>query len=873
MTEGVAFRSLFPVWDIIFPKWNISSSHYVKPLRPIEKHPFVYIKLLKMRLARFIPVNRYYALLAAALALTVSTTCYAQTGKLKIEVRAGHEELEGAGVIINGGEKSGITDDDGEFEWEHIPVGTYQVRVTMLGYESQSRSVTIHDHEKIHLHFSMSRAFTQLQGVEITGRKETGYRNTNSFTGTKTETPLRYIPQSISYVTKEVIHDQMAFKMMDVLKNISGVSQNSYTNNKYILRGFASESKQTLINGLRAFTGERTADVLPYVERIEVIKGPASALFANASPGGTVNTVTKKPLNENRKAVSFATGSFNTVRIASDFTGPMNDSHTLLYRLNVAYQTAGSFRALQGNRSFVVAPSVSFLPNDRTRINFDLVYIDDNGRNDRGQPTYSPVNGVQDIYATPISLSLSRVNDYVKSQKLLSTLSVQHNFSDKIALNVSYLKGVLHEDLREHRTANRNAVDESGAAIPDLMEMMYNYRITDNYSDNLTSYLTFKFKTGDLSHQLLTGYDFVQNSDGLGNTTSEAKGYLSADGKSSMSKYDPAHKEDYLIIKGRPVTNVPSVDLRNPDYTISDPGNYISNSVQDKLGKYHTQGVYVQDQLSWKKWKALVALRQEYYTDIADYGKAVTRRVNQKALLPRLGVVYTPVKVLSLYGTYVYGFQPQEAGYIGDPSRYGGPFDPLESNMVEFGAKSAWFEDRFSTTLAVYRIRQNHVLENANEAGNPDRLKQIGQIESKGVELDVYGEILSNLRLTANLAVNRTKITRSEDKTEIGRQAANAPKAQGGFWAKYDFRKTAFKGLGIALGSNFQSKRESGKFDITLPGYYLANAGVYYSIDKIRLSLTLNNIFDKTYWLGADSYTRLFPGAPRSFLVGVAYTF
>ena len=812
-------------------------------------------------------------MLTTIVSLLLSFTGTAQTGKLKIKVRSDHEELEAAGVIINGGQKSGITDDDGEFEWEDIPIGTYRVKVTMLGYESQQKTITVHDHEKAHLHFSLVTTSAQLQGIEITGRKETGYKNTNTFTGTKTETPLRYIPQSVSYVTKELINDQMSFKMMDVLKNISGVSQNSYTNNKYILRGFQSESKQTLINGLRAFTGERTADVLPYVERIEVIKGPASALFANASPGGTVNTVTKKPLNESRKAVQFATGSFNTIRIASDFTGPMNKARTLLYRLNVAYQTAGSFRALQDKQTYVVAPSLSFLPNDKTRINFDLVYINDNGRNDRGQPSYSPVNGVQDIYATPISLSLSRVNDYVKSQKILSTLSLQHNFSKHIALNVSYLKGILHEDLREHRTANQNAVNKDGDPIADVMEMRYNYRLSDNYSDNLTAYFTFKWHTGAVNHQLLAGYDFIQNADGLGNTTSEAKGYLAADGTSAIDKYDPTHPEKYLIVDGRPVTNVPSVDLRHPDYAISDPKNYFSQSVQDKLGKYSTQGVYLQDQLSWRKWKALLALRQEFYTDVAGYGQSAAHHVRQNALLPRVGLVYTPAKAISVYGTYVFGFQPQEAGYIGDPSRYGGPFDPLESQMIELGAKSSWLGDRLSATLAFYQIEQNNVLENANIAGEPDKLKQIGQIQSKGAELDVYGAILTNLRLTANLALNHTEITKSDDKSELGRQAANAPKTQGGIWIKYTFRNKTLTGLGIALGTNFQSSRESGKFDVTLPGYWVANAGLYYAIDKIQLSATFNNLLDKTYWLGADSYTRLFPGTPRNFLVGVAYTF
>src|SRR5690606_18716490 len=106
------------------------------------------------------------------------------------------------------------------------------------------------------------------------------------------------------------------------------------------------------------------------------------------------------------------------------------------------------------------------------------------------------------------------------------------------------------------------------------------------------------------------------------------------------------------------------------------------------------------------------------------------------ALLPRAGLVYTPVTAVSLYGTYVYGFQPQEAGYIGDPERYGGPFDPLESSMIEFGVKSSWLHDRLSATLAVYQIEQNNVLQTANDPGNPDLLKQIGEVRGEGVELD-----------------------------------------------------------------------------------------------------------------------------------------
>ncbi len=817
--------------------------------------------------------QQYKHLWLAVAFVLFSVTTMAQNGKLTVRVVADGRPLEGAAVSLNNNFRGGSTDSDGRYELNGLEPGTYQVKVSMIGFRSRTREAVISANAASHLDYQLVYEALELQTVEITGRKERGYKNSNSFTATKTETPLRDVPQAVSYVTKELIEDQMTFKMMDVLKNISGVSQNSYTNNKYILRGFESESKQTLVNGLKAFSGERTADITPYVERIEVLKGPASALFANTSPGGTINTVTKKPLDEERKALSFATGSFHTVRIASDFTGPMNRSHTLLYRLNLAYQDAGSFRKLQGSQSVVVAPSISFIPDEKTSINFDLVYNTENGRNDRGQPSYSAENGKYDIYSAPLSLSLSRSNDYVKAKKLFTTLSLQHHFSDFITFNASYLKGVYKEDLREHRTSNANAVDAEGKAIPDLMEMRYNYRLTDNYSDNLTTYFTFKFNTGPVRHTLLAGYDFIQNADGTGNTTSEARGYLAADGRSAINKYDPGKPAKYLIVNGRPVPNVPHVDLRHPDYSISESSRYFSTAVQDKLGKYYTSGVYLQEQLAWGKLKALLSLRREFYTDVAGFESESEKKVRQKALLPRVGLVYTPVEPVSLYASYVYGFQPQEAGYIGDPSRYGGPFDPLKSSMIEVGAKSSWFADRLSANLAVYRIEQNNVLQNAGDAGNPDLLRQIGQIRGKGVELDVYGSILPNLNVTANLAFNKTEITESLITEEIGRQAANAPRSQGGIWARYDFDRRLLPGIGIGLGANFQSEKTSASSDLTLPSYSVFCAAFYYSVDKVRVSATFNNIFNKTYWLGADSFSRLFPGTPRNFMVGVGYTF
>src|SRR5690606_20000770 len=158
-----------------------------------------------------------------------SIDCIAQNSKLQIRVQYEETPMLGAEVFV--GDRQGTTDNRGELEITGLNSGTYTVKVTMNGFKSQEKKAVIKEDGNTTLFFPLEVEEIELQGVEVTGRKERGYKNTNTFTATKTETPIRYVPQSVSYVTKEVIQDQMAFKMMDVLKNISGVSQNSYTNN------------------------------------------------------------------------------------------------------------------------------------------------------------------------------------------------------------------------------------------------------------------------------------------------------------------------------------------------------------------------------------------------------------------------------------------------------------------------------------------------------------------------------------------------------------------------------------------------------------------------------------------------------------------
>src|SRR5690606_15933309 len=430
--------------------------------------------------------------------------------------------------------------------------------------------------------------------------------------------------------------------------------------------------------------------------------------------------------------------------------------------------------------------SISFIPTDRTQFNVDFVYSKTKSRLERGQRIFGATAGT-DLYSTPISFAIGKENDYANELSLYTTASLQHKFTENISFNASYMKILYDEDLLEHRTSNRYAVDADGVQIPTQMEMQTIRRKRKNYNDNITLYLVNDFTTGPLTHKLLVGYDYIQNVSPVGGSNYNARGYRNTTNTGALNTYDPTNRDNYLIVDNRPVPNVPHFDLINPDYSISEISGYFNVSSPQAVTKYYVNGFYVQDQITWGPIQALLAFRQEYYTDILNYQQGNEETVEQQKLIPRFGLVYTPVEPVSLYLTYAQGYQPQGAGTIGDPETFGGPFDPLTSTMYEGGAKMEFFNKQLSINTAIYQIEQNNILISANNPENPDELRQLGQQRARGIELDVYGRILPNLSVTANFAFNETIITESDNKEEEGNVLPNAPKNMGGIWAKYTF--------------------------------------------------------------------------------------
>jgi iron complex outermembrane receptor protein len=808
---------------------------------------------------------------------------FAQTAAVKGKITSpSNEPVELINLILKETGKGTITSHTGEFEFSGLDAGTYHIIGTGIGFKKIEKQVNIKDGETINVELVAIEDARLLQTVDVIGNSGSSYKNDLSFIGSRTATPVREVPQAISYITKEVMHDQGVFLMGDAVKNMSGVNQFTFYDDLTI-RGFRMNGGSTtqLFNGLRTFSGFWKQPPVNYLERVEVVKGAASALYGNTSPGGTINRVTKKPLMTPRKSLSFTTGSFNTLRALADFTGPMNENKTLLYRLNLGYVNAQGFRNMQFDKNIIVAPSVSFLPTQKTRINFDLVYNNSKSRLDRGQSVVG-----NDLYSSSIKTSLNAANDYLNEETYLITTSLNHQFTQNTSLNVAYLRTGYNEDLLEHRSSNVNGIDSTGAAIPNLVARQVFVRKTKSFMDNITLFVNHNFNTGKAEHKLVAGYDYIQSYTPKGSGQQTANGYLLKAG--GAAAYNAKTPEKYVfynytangITRSIPKPNITHYDLTLQNNQMEDPTKYTFNVVSNAATTpvfYQLHGLYLQEQVKIDRLQILLGLRYDTYIDKKGYTTNNESNVTQHALLPRVGAVYTINKNVNLYGTYTKGYNPQDAAVQANPLT-GGPFDPIRSSLIEGGLKSEWFDGRLTANLSVYNITQTNTLYNANVAEQPDLLRQIGEERAKGVEFDMTGNILPNWNLILAYSYNDAKITdggpKAADQVLVNVQKPNAPKNQGSIWTKYTFTNRGLSGLGLAIGGNFVTERNvSLSTTQTLPGYVVLNGGIYYKIDKFQFQVNLNNLANKTYWVGGYDYLRLFPGAPRNFMATVSYTF
>jgi iron complex outermembrane recepter protein len=347
--------------------------------------------------------------------------------------------------------------------------------------------------------------------VVVTGEQDEGYNPANTSVGTRTDTLLRDIPQSIQIVPQEVLRDRNVTQINEALENVPGVlpvfGGSRLNTSDFVIRGFetnAADGNNFLRNGLRE-SGATPVDLAPNIERIEVLLGPASVLYGLANPGGTINLVTKQPLREPFYAVDATIGSYEFYRGAIDLSGPLNDSRTILYRLNAAYLDRGSFVDFFNANQFSIAPVISFSFGERTRLILEGEYTDRSTFVDPGLPAIGTVlpNPNGDIsrdrnVGEPDTVFDSRIGRL--------GYRLEHQFSDNWSIQQAF----------QWRAANFNS-DDSFYVFPASLDADNRTldRVTQRLIGTDTNVYDFNvnlignFSTGSIDHQLVFGVDWV----------------------------------------------------------------------------------------------------------------------------------------------------------------------------------------------------------------------------------------------------------------------------------------------------------------------------------------------------------------------------
>jgi iron complex outermembrane recepter protein len=662
----------------------------------------------------------------------------------------------------------------------------------------------------------------------VTGEQD-GYRVPDATTATRTDTPLRDIPQSIQVIPQQVLRDQQANRLEEALRNVPGVTQafsGPFSTSTFTIRGFTvneTSGNNFLRDGLPDPTVGGVLE-LPSIEQVEVLKGPASVLFGFGNPGGTINLVTKKPLRDPFYAIEATVGNYDFYRGAIDLSGPLNDSKTVLYRLNTSYRNSGSFIDFFDSEYFSVSPVVNFNIGERTNLSLDGEYVKVNTANYSGVPLsgtlLSNPNG-----EIPRNRNYAEPSDEANQTIGAIGYRLEHKFSDNWTL-----RNAFRASFRGYDDSNTNPTGG-----PILNNRILN-RFKRDFELNQDTYALItdvvgKFSTGSIQHQLIVGFDlnrFTQR-----RTTSDVAA---------------------------------PIDLFNPVY--NQPLGPLELFLDDDTRR-DSLGIYIQDQVTLaENLKLLLGLRFDTFEQ-KTLDLFANTEINQSdnAFSPRIGIVYQPIPPISLYGGYSRSFTPPPVGTALNRT----PFLPERGTQYEVGVK-ADLSDRLSATLAFYELTRTNVL--TTDPTDTRFSVQTGEQRSRGIEFNIGGEILLGWNIIAGYAYTDAEVTEDNTPTLVGNQLNNTPKNAFNLWTTYEIQTGNLQGLGFGLGLFFVGDRPgnlANNFEI--PSYLRTDATIFYNRDRFRAAINFKNLLDVEYFDFALHQNRLYYGQPFTVQGTISWQF
>ncbi|MBB4641421.1 TonB-dependent receptor [Rhizorhapis suberifaciens] len=652
-------------------------------------------------------------------------------------------------------------------------------------------------------------------------------------TALKIDAPLRDIPQTIDVIPSQVMRDQRALSLQDAIKNVAGIGMatGDGQRDQFVIRGNIAYG-DLFIDGVRD-------DALYFrdlsnIERIEILKGPASVLYGRGSSGGLINRVSKKPGTEGGEIV-VSYGSWDDKRGEIDL-GHVFAGNDVAVRLTGAIERSDSYRDQGFLKREAIAPSVLFAPSDRTRILLQADYLRDRRLTDNGIPAFQgrPVD-------VPASTYYGAANgkdvDFSQSEVWSTTATLDHEFSDTLKLHNAFR---YYDYTLDRQNTIPNIVNEAARTV--TLNRQSTDRTEHGWFNQLE--LSGQFSTGPLEHKLLLGFEAGR-----------------------QSKFE--RRIDAAV--RAPDGTLLAVDLFNPVLPVL-PLEVSGNPSTHRTGVYKTIGFYAQDMISLgEQWKVLAGLRhdrfrQEVHQRIA--GQPDLARTDN-FWSPRVGLVWQPTPTQSYYASWNKSYQP--SGETFALSTSSADIAPEKTINREIGAKFDLFDGKLSATVSAFNLKRSDI-----KATDPVLLRvvPVGVQRTRGIEASAQLELAQGWQAIASYAYLDARITKSpalDSGVPIqGNRPTLTPTHSASLWLMRNFGDR----FGLGGGVNYVGDRQANLANtVVLPEYVTADAMAWARLGKFKAQVNIRNIFDRDYIVSAHGTVGNLnmPGAPRSVMLTLRY--
>lgn len=798
--------------------------------------------------------------------LCASNFILAQSGIIKGKVVSNSGNiLENVNVALKNTDLGAKTMADGVFEISNVPAGSYTLAISFIGYTSKQISITATEDQTNTIDdIILNKSVQSLDEVMVNGDRVNKFSRKESIAVSKL--PLGNLENTQVYntVSAELIKDQVVTTFDDALNNVAGLDRLWESTGRandgagyFVLRGFSAQPNFS--NGLPALTNGSPDPI--NIDKIEVIKGPSGTLYGGplTNYGGLINISTKKPYQGFGGEVSYTTGTYGLNRITADVNTNLDEEGKYLFRLTSAYEYRGSWQDTGFKRSFFVAPTLSYQANER--LSFLVVAEYKNGEQ-TNQPFLFLNRATPSAVLNADDIGINSDRSFTSNDLTLKnpTFSLQAQMNYKISEHWS------------SQTAVSRGVTKSTGYYSFLFDVDGQFNFTQfikqenstTETTNIQQNFRGDFALGGLRNKVLIGVDYfnrtiTNNSD----TNFVTIGSFRPDGTAGPMNLP---------------LNRSSID-----------GALVNNPINNIKTKEHVYGFYASDQLdilpeeSTQKLSVMASLRVDVFDNEGDQFND-DDDYDQTAVSPKFGLVYQPIKdQVSIFGNYQNSFRNVAPNTSATGELI--TFDPEQGNQYEFGIKTNLFDKKVSATASYYNIKvkdrvfQNVILDNT---GTPIGFEfvQDGEVESKGFELEVVANPVPGLNIIAGYSYNDSEILTSTNNPgpfdEVGRRPDNAgPEDLANLWASYTFQKSSvLEGFGLGAGFNYASDRKTLDSSITdtfiIPSYTVVNTSLFYQNKNYRVTLKLNNAFDKEYFRG---WSTINAQQPRSLLANISYKF